>query len=78
MSSYLRRLTLLLAGTSLLAACATTRPVAMTDGPVPEAAAPLALSNEPVSVATLVEQVAIPHQSFRLDNGLTVIVHEDR
>ena len=26
---------------------------------------------------TLVEQVAIPHQSFRLDNGLTVIVHED-
>ena len=33
---------------------------------------------DPVPVATLVEQVAIPHQSFKLDNGLTVIVHEDR
>ena len=35
-------------------------------------------SNEPVPVSTLVDQVAIPHETFRLDNGLTVIVHEDR
>ena len=75
MSSHLRRLTLLLAGTSLLAACATT-PRAMVE--VPAATAPLAVSTEPVAVAALVDQVAIPHQSFRLDNGLTVIVHEDR
>ena len=76
MSSNLRRLTILLAGTSLLAACATTPPPMMADAPAPvEQRAP---SNEPVAVATLVEQVAIPHQSFRLDNGLTVIVHEDR
>ena len=29
-------------------------------------------------MANLVEQVAIPHQGFRLANGLTVVVHEDR
>ena len=75
MSSHLRRLTLLLAGTSLLAACATN-PRMMSEAPV--ATASPAGSNEPVAVATLVDQVAIPHQSFRLDNGLTVIVHEDR
>ncbi|MEJ7777932.1 MAG: pitrilysin family protein [Sphingomicrobium sp.] len=75
MSSHVRRLTFLLAGTSLLASCATT-PRAMVEAPT--AIVPLVVSNEPVAVATLVEQVAIPHQSFRLDNGLTVIVHEDR
>jgi predicted Zn-dependent peptidase len=76
MSSSLRHLTLLLASTSLLAACATTQPVALAEAPVVVAA--VAPSTEPVPVATLVDQVAIPHQSFRLDNGLTVIVHEDR
>ncbi len=30
-----------------------------------------------VPIASLVKQVAIPHSSFRLKNGLTVIVHED-
>jgi len=75
MSNHLRRLTLLLATTSLLAACATP-PRVMVEAPF--ATAPIAASTEPVAVATLVEQVAIPHQSFRLDNGLTVIVHEDR
>ncbi len=30
-----------------------------------------------VPIPTLVKQVAIPHQSFKLANGLTVIVHED-
>ena len=33
---------------------------------------------EPAPVTALVSQVAIPHQQFKLDNGLTVIVHEDR
>jgi predicted Zn-dependent peptidase len=74
MPNKLRRLSLLV-GTSLLAACATT-PRAVVEAPA--AAAPMPASNEPVAVATLVEQVAIPHQTFRLDNGLTVIVHEDR
>nr|WP_255554599.1 pitrilysin family protein [Sphingomicrobium sp. B8] len=30
------------------------------------------------AIDSLVEQVAIPHETFKLDNGLTVIVHEDR
>ena len=33
---------------------------------------------EPAPLETLVEQVAIPYEEFELDNGLTVIVHEDR
>ncbi|MCY7339415.1 MAG: insulinase family protein [Sphingomonas bacterium] len=66
MSNSLRRLTLLAASASLLAACAT----------VPSA--PLALSDNPATVSALASEVAIPHQTFRLDNGLTVIVHEDR
>ena len=37
-------------------------------------AAPIGKS---VPMATLVKQVTIPHSSFRLANGLTVIVHED-
>ncbi|MGZ2412488.1 zinc protease [Sphingomonas sp. F9_3S_D5_B_2] len=39
----------------------------------PAVAAPL----EGVPVPTLVKQVSIPHSTFRLANGLTVIVHED-
>jgi predicted Zn-dependent peptidase len=69
----LRRLTILLAGTSL-AACATTAP-RLAAQPAVAAVAP---SNEPAPISSLVSQVAIPHQSFKLDNGLTVIVHEDR
>ena len=38
------------------------------------AAAPAVKS---VPIPALVKQVAIPHQSFKLANGLTVIVHED-
>jgi len=30
-----------------------------------------------VPIPSLVKQVAIPHSSFRLANGLTVLVHED-
>ncbi|MGD9979110.1 MAG: M16 family metallopeptidase [Hyphomonadaceae bacterium] len=32
----------------------------------------------PASVAELLEGVEIPYESFTLDNGLTVLVHEDR
>ena len=35
-------------------------------------------STEPAPVAELVERVAIPYDRFTLDNGLRVIVHEDR
>ena len=53
--------------TLLIAATALSAPIT--------AAAPLAPS---VPVPQLVEQVAIPHTSFKLANGLSVIVHEDR
>jgi predicted Zn-dependent peptidase len=36
-----------------------------------------AVAPKPAPIASLVKQVAIPHSSFRLKNGLTVIVHED-
>ena len=77
MSSPLRRFTLLLAGTSLLAACASApRSLAVESASAPAALA--VASNEPVPVSALVGQVAIPHESFQLENGLTVLVHEDR
>ncbi len=34
--------------------------------------------SNPAPVADLVAQVDIPHEEFKLDNGLTVLVHEDR
>jgi zinc protease len=37
----------------------------------------LAAPNPSVPVSTLVQQVSIPHSTFKLKNGLTVIVHED-
>ena len=75
-----RRLSLLLASASLLAACApsaavdsaASRELVAAVAPAEPAAA------EPAPVSALVEQVSIPHERFVLDNGLTVIVHEDR
>src|SRR6266581_1271426 len=45
----------------------------------PASAAPAFAKDAPKSVpiAMLVKQVSIPHSSFTLNNGLTVIVHED-
>lgn len=40
--------------------------------------APMAMAQEVAPVADLVAAVDIPHEKFTLDNGLTVIVHEDR
>ena len=37
----------------------------------------LAAPAQSVPIPTLVKQVSIPHTTFRLNNGLTVIVHED-
>ena len=74
------RTSVLLASASLLAACATTPPVQTAVAPeapgAMEPAAPAAA--EPAPLASLVSQVDIPHETFKLANGLTVIVHEDR
>ncbi|WP_164115530.1 pitrilysin family protein [Sphingorhabdus sp. Alg239-R122] len=40
--------------------------------------APAVYASEPAPVSELVAAVDIPHEEFKLDNGLTVIVHEDR
>jgi zinc protease len=71
---YLARLNLLLASASLLAACAATPPVQLASQ---TAAVEAPKPAEPAPVAVLVDQVAIPHQMFKLANGLTVLVHED-
>ena len=70
------RLALLLCSASLLAACATAPRTADVGPPPPLAEAPVA-ANEPAPIPALVQEVAIPHGSFKLANGLTVIVHED-
>jgi len=73
----LQRLSLLLATSALAACAAQPRPAAIAPpaGPVEQAApAPV----EPAPVPSLIQQVAIPHESFQLANGLTVVVHEDR
>ena len=74
------RTSVLLASASLLAACATNPPVQTAVAPdalgAMEYAVPAAA--EPAPLASLVSQVDIPHDSFKLDNGLTVVVHEDR
>ena len=81
-----RRLTLLLASASALAACSTLREVGLAPPAPrpPEIAAPVVATpiiEAPVTVVApvtmLVKQVDIPHQVFRLANGLTVAVHED-
>jgi zinc protease len=72
------RLAFLLASASLLASCATApRPIAAAPEPAPavQAAAPAPV--EPAPLPSLVKEVNLPHQSFTLANGLTVLVHED-
>lgn len=41
-------------------------------------AAAAAATGEPAPVSELIESVSIPYDQFQLDNGLTVLVHEDR
>ncbi|HEY0164754.1 MAG TPA: pitrilysin family protein [Sphingomicrobium sp.] len=73
---HVTRRLILLASASTLAACAAT-PRELAVAPPPEPAAAAAAVAEPAPVPALVQQVAIPHESFRLANGLTVLVHED-
>ncbi len=72
-----RRLSMLLASTSLLAACTATPPPQAAVAPIAAEAPAVAAPAGPVPVPALIEEVAIPHQSFQLANGLTVLVHED-
>jgi zinc protease len=69
---YLSRLALLAAATVL------TTPALLVAAPSPN---PLPqgerAAGKSVPIPSLVRQVTIPHSMFRLDNGLTVIVHED-
>jgi len=70
-------LPLLFSTALVLPACATTTTTAPAS--VASGAAPAAASPAPAAPVTeLVERVDIPFQSFTLDNGLTVLVHEDR
>jgi zinc protease len=69
------RLAVLLAGASLLAACATAPRTEVAPPPAALVAAPAPA--EPAPVSALVREVAIPHTAFKLANGLTVLVHED-
>jgi predicted Zn-dependent peptidase len=49
----------------------------LMSGSVLTAQAP-ALAQTPAPISKLVDAVNIPHEKFTLDNGLTVLVHEDR
>jgi predicted Zn-dependent peptidase len=71
-----RYLIILLASASALTACATA-PVQTAAAPPPPAAVVAAAPDEPAPLSSLVSQVNIPHTEFQLDNGLTVLVHED-
>ncbi|URD60406.1 insulinase family protein [Sphingomonas sp. KRR8] len=66
----LPRLAFLLASASALAAAAP-----LGAQPAPAAAA---ATSRPAPVSSLVSQVRIPNTVFKLPNGLTVVVHEDR
>ncbi|HEY0042913.1 MAG TPA: pitrilysin family protein [Allosphingosinicella sp.] len=75
----MRRLLLPLTLLSVFAlpACATTESEAGTTAAASTAAAPVA-ANGAAPVAELVQRVDIPYEQFTLDNGLRVVVHEDR
>ncbi|MDQ3471754.1 MAG: insulinase family protein [Pseudomonadota bacterium] len=60
-----------------MAACATAPQVAVAPQAAPPADAAKA-PPEPAPVPALISEVTIPHEEFRLANGLTVLVHTDR
>ncbi len=70
------RVSVLLASSALLAACAATPP-AVSLAPPLQPSAVVSTIDEPASLPSLVSQVSIPHSSFTLANGLKVLVHED-
>jgi len=62
-----------------LTACQTTASEPLTASTVMQAAADVAdEAPAPAPVSALIDAVSIPYEQFELDNGLTVIVHEDR
>lgn len=63
---------------ALLAVTAPVAPVLAGTPAVAPAATPMARDLPAAPVADLVAEVDIPWSRFTLDNGLTVIVHEDR
>jgi predicted Zn-dependent peptidase len=71
------RLAVLLASASLLAACATAPRTAEVLPPVAAETTVPVTPTEPAPLSSLVSEVQLPHESFKLDNGLTVLVHED-
>lgn len=66
-SASLAAMALALVAAPLVPVAAQTRPAAAPAG-----------GEATASLADLVAQVAIPYEQFQLENGLTVIVHEDR
>lgn len=69
------------ASASLMAISLTAMPAAAQDVTVAADAAAAAMADDPAapaSVAELIDAVSIPYEQFTLDNGLTVLVHEDR
>jgi predicted Zn-dependent peptidase len=66
---------ILLMSAFVLPACSTT---ASDDGPAMAAAPAASDKSRAAPVASLVRQVDIPYEQFTLDNGLKVVVHEDR
>ena len=80
----LSKLPFLLASASMFAAAACAPSERVQSAAVDDLTAAVApgLPAEPAvaeaaPVSALVSQVAIPHSTFQLDNGLTVLVHED-
>src|SRR5207253_4227490 len=72
-----RHLTILLASTALVACATAPQPVApIAPAPVSEVPAAQRMAAA-APVSALAAQVSIPYESFTLDNGLKVLVHED-
>ena len=70
-----RTLAVLLAASTLSACANVAPPTPLAIAPPPVAAPPAAA--EPAPLPSLIADVKIPHTSFVLANGLTVLVHED-
>ena len=70
-----RSLAVLLSASALTACASIPPPVALAIAPPQAAAAPAAAA--PAPLPSLIADVKIPHTKFVLENGLTVLVHED-
>ena len=75
MSPFTARTFAVILSASALSACASVAPPAPLGMASPLAATPAAAA--PAPLPSLIADVKIPHTKFVLDNGLTVLVHED-